>query len=145
MSAHALGEGLPHVRPEIGTEVYRRLDRVTMGYAIACSVWIDPASGYARGVTDVTGCGSAERRQWLGLTALAAGVTKCADNNSEQSSKRSHEAVQGRVHKEHRRSRNGRDGGGRHDVLAYIGIKTGSFLLRGSALSRAPFLCSRQR
>jgi hypothetical protein len=34
-----------------------------------------------------------------GLTALAAGVKKCADNNSGQSSKRSHEAAQGQLHK----------------------------------------------
>jgi hypothetical protein len=34
-----------------------------------------------------------------GLTALAVGVRKCADNNSGRSSKRLHEAAQGQVHK----------------------------------------------
>jgi hypothetical protein len=34
-----------------------------------------------------------------GLTALAVGVKKCGNNNSERSSKRSHEAAQGQVHK----------------------------------------------
>ena len=74
------------------------------------------------------------------LTALVVGVTKCADNISGQSSKRSHEAAQGQCTREHRRLRNGRDGGGRRDVSAYIGIETGSFPQRGPAGRSGPFL-----
>ena len=45
----------------------------------------------------------------------------------------------GRYTREHRRLRNGRDGGGRRDVSAYIGIQTGSFPLRGPAVRSGPF------
>ena len=47
------------------------------------------------------------------------------------------------MHKEHRRLRNGLDGGDRRDISAYIGVKTGSFPLEGArSFGRAPFLCS---
>jgi hypothetical protein len=62
-----------------------------------------------------------------GLTALVGGDRKCADNNGWTVQKRSHEAAQAIGAKKRRRLRNGQDGGGRHDLLAYIGIKTGSF------------------
>jgi hypothetical protein len=50
----------------------------------------------------------------------------------------------GRCTRTRRRLRNGHDGGGRHDFLAYIGIKTGSFPLEKGArpFGRAPFPCS---
>jgi hypothetical protein len=50
----------------------------------------------------VLSVGTAERGRMAvarGLTALAAGVKKCADNSSGQASKRWHEAAQGQVHK----------------------------------------------
>jgi hypothetical protein len=56
--------------------------------------------------------------------------------------KRSHEAARRKVHKEHRRLRNGLDGGGRHDIEAYIGVKTGSFPLEGPGHSAGPLLCT---
>jgi hypothetical protein len=74
------------------------------------------------------------------LTALLVGVTKCADNISGQSSKRSQRRRSGSTQGKHRRLRNGRDGGGRRDVLAYIGIKTGSSLFGAQPFGRAPFL-----
>src|SRR5918998_2627244 len=55
--------------------------------------------------------------------------------------KRSHEAAQGKVHKEHRRLRNGVDLGGRRIIKKNIGVKTGSFPLKGARpLGRAPFV-----
>ncbi len=75
-----------------------------------------------------------------GLTALVVGVTKCADNIGGQSSKRSHEAAQGRYTRKHRRLRNGQDGGGRRGVSAYIGIETSSFPQWGPAGWSGPIL-----
>jgi hypothetical protein len=42
----------------------------------------------------MTDCGAREMVVARGLTVLIAGVKKCADNNSEQSNKRSREAAQ---------------------------------------------------
>jgi hypothetical protein len=99
----------------------------------------DPKSGVRHRHYGVTGMWAARMAVARGLTALVVGVTKCADNISGQSSKRSHGAAQGQVHKGHRRLRNGRDGGGRRDVSAYIGIQTGSFPRRGPAVRSGPF------
>jgi hypothetical protein len=46
------------------------------------------------------------------------------------------------VHKEHRRLRNGLDGGDRRDIQAYIGVKTGSFPLERPGHSAGPPLCA---
>jgi hypothetical protein len=69
-------------------------------------------------------------------------VTKYADNTVDRSESARTKQRKGRCTRTRRRLRNGQDGGGRRDVLAYIGIKTGSFPLKGARLfGRAP-LCS---
>jgi hypothetical protein len=55
----------------------------------------DPPERYGRDGTVERGTIAVAR----GLTALAAGVKKCADNNGGQANKRSHEATQGQAHK----------------------------------------------
>jgi hypothetical protein len=68
-----------------------------------------------------------------------AGVRECADNNGGQSEKRSHEATQRVGAQENAGVENGLGGGGRCDISAYIGIRTGLSLLRGPAIRSGPF------
>ena len=67
-----------------------------------------------------------------------AGVRECADNNGGQSEKRSHEATQRVGAQENAGVENGLGGGGRCDISAYIGIRTGLSLLRGPAIRSGP-------
>jgi len=75
-----------------------------------------------------------------GLTVLDAGAKKYAGTNGGQSKSARTRQCKGTCTTEHRRLRNSRDGGGHRDILAYLGIKTGSFPLKGFSHSAGPFL-----
>jgi hypothetical protein len=80
-----------------------------------------------------------------GLTALVAGVRKCADNNGGQASKRSHEAAQGQVHKgtqEVEEQSRWRWSPRRFGVHRN---QTGSFPLKGPGRSAGPLSCAHLR
>ena len=100
-------------------------------------VEVDVRGAQRQGLSEPqTGAVNGESATAQGLTALAVDDTKCAENKRWTVQKRSHETAPGKVHKEHRRLRNGLDGGDRHGVKAYIGIKTGSFPLNRGPVDR---------
>jgi hypothetical protein len=87
-------------------------------------------------------CGARDNGSGRGLTAPAAGVKKCAvitvDRPTSARTRQPRAGTQGK----HRRLRNGRDGGGRRGVSAYIGIKTSSFPHRGPGRPAGPLSCA---
>jgi hypothetical protein len=83
--------------------------------------------------------GSATTAAAHGLTALLRGVKNAPTTSGNSPASVCKGSARAGTQGKHRRLRNGRDGGGRRDVSAYIGIKTGSFPLWGLTIWSGPF------
>ncbi len=103
MAGHQLGWNADTTSVAMHTVAVLALDKVIpfgLSHRSTCSPATDGRAAYRVRICVATTTAEGGKTAVVrGLTPLAAGVTKCADNDSGQSRKRLNEVAQGQVHK----------------------------------------------